>query len=105
VLQLAEALRRCTLLVTGDSGPMHLAVSVGTPVVALFGPATPSQSGPGYVPGNTIIRKVERCPNCSKKRCRADRHCMRLITAEEVADAVVDRLGAPVRRAAALARD
>ena len=88
VLQLAEFLRRCTVVVTGDTGPMHLAVAMQTPVVALFGPAVPSESGPGYAPGHTVIRKGDGCPSCTKYECREDRKCMRLIAASEVADAV-----------------
>ena len=89
VLQLAETLRRCDAVVTGDTGPMHLALAMKTPVVALFGPATPSESGPGYVPGNIVIRKVSGCPHCTKYVCTDNRHCMTLITAREVEEAVL----------------
>ncbi len=89
VLQLAEALRRCDALVTGDTGPMHLAIAVGTPVVALFGPATPSESGPMYAPGNLVIRKVTGCSGCTKYVCHEDHRCMNLITASEVEEAVL----------------
>jgi len=88
VMELAEALGRCAVVVTGDTGPMHLAVAMKTPVVALFGPADPAESGPGYAPGHTVIRKVAGCPNCTKYVCREDRACMKQITASEVAEAV-----------------
>ena len=88
LLQLAEALLRCDVVVTGDTGPMHLAVAMKTPVVALFGPAEPQESGPGYAPGHAVIRNVIGCPQCTKYVCRANRECMWKITAEEVADAV-----------------
>jgi lipopolysaccharide heptosyltransferase II len=86
LLQLAEVLRRCRLVVTGDTGPMHLTVAMGTRVVAVFGPAVPSESGPHYAPGNVVIRKVTGCPNCTKYICRDDRRCMKLVSAAEVAE-------------------
>lgn len=94
LLQLAETLRRCDLLVTGDTGPMHLAVAMKTPALVLFGPAVPQESGPGYAPGHEIIRKVSGCPQCTKYLCRANRDCMRKITASEVAAAVETTLAA-----------
>ena len=84
VMQLARLLKRCAYLVTGDTGPMHLAVAVGTPVVALFGPADPNVSGPGVLEGNVILRKVASCPECTKQHCTKDNGCMRAISAEEV---------------------
>ena len=88
ILQLAALLRSCRVLVTGDTGPMHLACAVGTPVVALFGPTNPAQTGPGHVPGNTILRKVAGCPECTLYLCRQNSECLRQIQASEVAQAV-----------------
>lgn len=95
VLQLAEMMRRCRVVVTGDTGPMHLAVAMKTPVVARFGPAVPQESGPGYAIGHRIIRKVARCEQCTKDRCVRDRACMRAITATEVEREVLDLLEMP----------
>jgi lipopolysaccharide heptosyltransferase II len=92
VMQLAEVLARCAVLVTADTGPMHLAVAMKTPVVALFGPAALHESGPGYAPGHRVIRKVAGCPDCTKQVCRHDRRCMRAISAEEVAREVFEML-------------
>lgn len=93
VLQLAETLRRSTLLVSGDTGPMHIACAVGTPVVALFGPSKPPISGPGYVDGNIVIQnKTEPCSGCSWEQCVHANRCMRTISVAEVADAVTDKL-------------
>ncbi len=93
VMQLAVALERCAVLVTADTGPMHIAAAVGTPIVALFGPAKPHESGPGYVNGNTVIRKVQECKFCTKSNCTQNQACMKQITAEEVYTAVVNKLG------------
>ncbi|HLK58759.1 MAG TPA: lipopolysaccharide heptosyltransferase II [Chthonomonadaceae bacterium] len=88
VMQQAEIQRRCDVLVTGDTGPMHLACATQTPVVALFGITDPKDFGPGYAPGNIVIRKVSGCPGCTWKACAHQNRCMRLIAAEEVAGAV-----------------
>ena len=93
ILQLAVLLRHCRVLVTGDTGPMHLACAVGTPVVALFGPTNPIKTGPGYVPGNTVLRKVAACPDCTFEVCCKNSACLRQILAPEVALAVEDHLG------------
>lgn len=92
ILQLAALLKHCRVLVTGDTGPMHISCAVGTPVVALFGPTNPIQTGPGYAPGNTIIRKVSACPECTLYVCRHNSACLRQITAQEVAQAVHNHL-------------
>ncbi len=84
-LQQAEIQRRCRLLVTADTGPMHLACATETPVIALFGPTCPLRYGPWYVPGNRIVRRVEGCPDCTWEACRNQNACMRAITPEEVA--------------------
>ncbi len=98
VLELAETLGRCAAMATGDTGPMHLAVAMGTPVVALFGPAVPSESGPGYATGNVVIRHVTGCPLCTKYVCRDDRRCMKAISAEEVARALAGLLARKGKR-------
>ena len=88
IMELAVVLGRSRVMVTGDTGPMHIAVAMRTTVVCLFGPAVPSESGPGYALGNRTIRKVESCANCTKYLCQEDHRCMRLITAEEVYEEV-----------------
>lgn len=74
------------LLITTDSGPMHLAAAVGTPVVALFGPTDPARTGP-YGEGHTVIRKNLPCSPCFLKKCDS-MNCMSDITTEEVFEAV-----------------
>ena len=88
--ELACLYREAALLVTTDSGPMHLAAAVGTPVVALFGPTDPARTGP-YGPGHRIIRKGLSCSPCFRKRCETPR-CMTDISVEEVFAAVKEML-------------
>jgi heptosyltransferase II len=92
VMQQAEIQRRCSVLVTADTGPMHLACATGTPVVALFGPTSPEVYGPWYVPGNVIIRKTTGCEQCSWLECAHVNRCMMAIAPKEVCDAVIDVL-------------
>ena len=80
--ELACLYRQASLLVTTDSGPMHLAAAMGTPVVALFGPTDPARTGP-YGPGHRVIRRALSCAPCLRKRCDNPR-CMTEISVEEV---------------------
>lgn len=83
---LACLFRRASLVATTDSGPMHLAAAVGTPVVALFGPTDPARTGP-YGSGHTVIRIELPCSPCLLKACET-RRCMQEITVEDVFQAV-----------------
>ena len=82
--ELACLYSQATLLVTTDSGPMHLAAAMGTPVVALFGPTNPARTGP-YGPGHRVIRRALSCAPCLRKRCDNPR-CMTEISVKEVFD-------------------
>lgn len=88
--ELACLYRQADLVVTTDSGPMHLAAGVGTPVVALFGPTNPGRTGP-YGAGHRVIRRGLECMPCFRKRCETG-NCMREITVEEVFTATKEML-------------
>ena len=81
---------RAALLVTTDSGPMHIAAAVGTSVVALFGPTSPSRTGP-YGRGHTVVRKELDCSPCFLKKCESLR-CMKDISVDDVFAAVKEQL-------------
>lgn len=74
---LAALYRQSALLVTTDTGPMHLAAAMDTPVVALFGPTAPWRTGP-FGPGHQVIRTAPVCSPCFKRRC--DHHRCRCMT-------------------------
>jgi lipopolysaccharide heptosyltransferase I len=89
--------RQAHVLLTTDSGPMHLAAAVGTGVVALFGPTAPWRTGP-YGPIHTVLRVGVNCSPCFKRTCLTteyeERACMKRLTVDEVVRAVLDRLAA-----------
>ena len=89
---LASVLARCDLLVTGDTGPMHLAAAVGTPTVALFGPTNPERTGP-YGSAHAVLWKQIACSPCYRHpTCQGRVDCLRLITPGEVVEAVLNQI-------------
>ncbi len=90
LIALPALLKRASLLVTGDTGPMHLAVTVETPVVALFAVSDPARSGPAYdLDRHVVIRKWRTCDPCFSKNCPyAEPICMDNIAVDEVLAAV-----------------
>ncbi len=89
--QLIDELRRCRLLVTNDTGTMHLAALVGVPVVAVFGSTEPLLTGP-LGNGHTILRHHVECSPCFLRECPIDFRCMKAVSADEVAGAVLSML-------------
>jgi 3-deoxy-D-manno-octulosonic-acid transferase/heptosyltransferase-1 len=91
---LAALYRRAACVVSTDTGPMHLAAAVGTPVVALFGPTAPWRTGP-FGDIHRVIRTAPACAPCFKRRCEGEAHrCMAEIPVERVRAAVAQLLGA-----------
>lgn len=78
------------IIITTDSGPMHVSAAVGTPTVALFGPTDPARTGP-YGEGHTVIRKNLPCSPCFLKKCKT-KECMKGISVEDVLQAVTDKM-------------
>lgn len=91
LLQLAALLQRCSLLVTNDTGTMHVATAVGTPVVAIFGPTDPRATGP-WGHGHAVVKRQIACSPCLKRVCPTDHRCMELITVDEVEEVVNKKL-------------
>lgn len=99
LLTLAGLIERLDLLVTGDTGPMHLAVAVGTPVVAVFGPSDPARYAPRG-PLDRVVRVDLPCSPCNRIRLPPARcvghtpDCLEFITVNDVfsaATSVLDR--------------
>jgi heptosyltransferase-2 len=91
LLQLAALLERCRLLVTNDTGPMHVASAVGTPVVAIFGSTDPIATGP-WGDGHVVVKREVACSPCLKRVCPTDHRCMELIRVDEVEEVVQRKL-------------
>jgi heptosyltransferase-2 len=91
LLQLAALLERCALLVTNDTGTMHVATAVGTRVVALFGSTPPLTTGP-WGDAHVVVKKDVDCSPCWKRVCPTDHRCMELITVDEVEEVVDEQL-------------
>jgi heptosyltransferase-2 len=92
--QSAELLKRCSVLVTNDSAPLHMAAAVGIPTVAIFGPTIPGFGFYPYRSNSRVIEKVLSCRPCSihgSKKCPINTHeCMTEISASEVMKAAVE---------------
>ena len=92
VAELGALLERVDALVTGDTGPMHMAVAVGTPVVGLFfGPASPFDTGP-YSANNVLLHATAACAPCDHNVTCLQPFCRTEIEPETVAAAVAARL-------------
>ncbi len=91
LLDYVELARRARLVVAADTGPLHLACAVGTPVVALFGPTDPARNGP-FAPDDVVIRRVPACAPCYSRTCARHAGVMDAITADEVLAAAGQRL-------------
>jgi heptosyltransferase-3 len=93
IKQFAAIAKKSALFVGSDSGAMHIAAAVGTPMVALFGPSNPDEWGPrgGEV---EVIYKGLDCRICFHPTClRGEQNCMQLITIDEVLMAAARLMG------------
>jgi 3-deoxy-D-manno-octulosonic-acid transferase/heptosyltransferase-1 len=81
--ELAALASLCTVFITTDTGPMHLAAAAGTRVVALFGPTAPWRTGP-FGPSHVTVRAGLICSPCFKRTCDDNVRCMEEITVDEV---------------------
>ena len=86
---LMDELKRCALLITNDTGSMHLAAHLGVPTVAIFGSTEPTWTGP-LGKGHAVLRHHVPCSPCFLRNCPMDFSCMKKITPREVAGAVDD---------------
>jgi heptosyltransferase-2 len=88
--QLMALLKLCRVVLTNDTGPMHVAAALGTPVVVPFGSTSPELTGPG-LPGDTrhqLLRAAAPCAPCFRRDCPINFRCMTGISVERVVAAV-----------------
>lgn len=103
--ELGAILARAEALITGDTGPMHMAVAVGTPVIGLFfGPASPFDTGP-YGEDHLVLHTGAPCAPCEHVVTCLDPFCRDELAPDAVAAVVLARLGGDWDRLGALARE
>jgi heptosyltransferase-2 len=88
--ELLALIKLCTVFLTNDSGPMHIAAALKVPLVAIFGSTSDVKTGP-YGGGKVIHKRVE-CSPCYKRVCPIDFRCMKRIEVDEVYEALRERL-------------
>jgi lipopolysaccharide heptosyltransferase II len=89
--QLIDELRACDLLLTNDTGTMHLAAFLGVPTVSIFGSTEPALTGP-LGPSHRVLRHHVECSPCFLRECPIDFRCMKAIQVPEVVEAVLGAL-------------
>ena len=88
VRRMTAVLSRCSLMVTNDSGPMHVAAALGVPIVALFGSTDHTTTSPLSRTCRIVRHDTVECAPCLKRSCTGDHRCMELITVNDVMAAV-----------------
>jgi ADP-heptose:LPS heptosyltransferase len=102
LVTLAAVLERLDLFITGDTGPMHLAAAVGTPIVAIFGPSDPARYGP-LAAHSRIVRVDLPCSPCNRIRTPPARcvghvpDCLEAVPVDRVVAAAAALLDTPGR--------
>jgi heptosyltransferase-3 len=86
--QLGALLNRCALMVTNDSGPMHIAAAVGTPVLGIYGPTNPILQGPVGEHHKIVRNEGLSCLGCNYTSCPIGHPCMRELSVNTVKEAV-----------------
>ena len=93
--ELMALLKLCRVLLTNDTGPMHVAAALGTPVIVPFGSTSPELTGPG-LPGDSrhrLLKSDAPCSPCFLRECPIDFRCMNGISVERVVEAVLQAAG------------
>jgi lipopolysaccharide heptosyltransferase I len=89
---LVELSRTASLMISGDTGPLHIATAAGTPTVALFGPTDPARNGP-WAPDDVSVSRFDSCDCHYQRRCQRETWCLGEVSVAEVTAAVQQRLG------------
>jgi heptosyltransferase-2 len=91
IQELMGVLTRCSVLVTNDTGPMHVAQALGVPVAAVFGSTDPCATGP-YGQSQGVIKTSVRCAPCLLRACPIDHRCMTQVSVEQVVEAALSQI-------------
>ncbi len=98
VAELAVLLGGASLVVSGDTGPLHIAAAMGAPIVGLYGPTWPERNGP-WEPDDEVISRALQCQCHHKRSCQIGQPCIEDIQLDEVAAAADRRLARARQRA------
>jgi heptosyltransferase-1 len=91
IIDLAALMRSAALVISGDTGPLHIGAAVGAPIVGLFGPTRPERNGP-WEPRDEVLSRAETCVCHHKRHCLRGAPCIDEITVDEVLAAAERRL-------------
>jgi heptosyltransferase-1 len=97
IADLVALARGAALMVSGDTGPLHIAAAVGTPVVGIFGPTRPTRNGP-WSPDDVTVSRADVCQCHHLRQCRRERMCLLDIEVPETLEAIELRMAAGSRR-------
>jgi heptosyltransferase I len=91
--EMVEWIRLSSLMITNDTGPMHVAAALAKPIIALFGPTEPRRTGP-YGKTGKVLQLDLPCAPCLKARCRNSRHleCLRALPPSAVLESITPQL-------------
>jgi heptosyltransferase-1 len=89
---LVAVLSDAALLVSGDTGPLHIGAAVGVPIVGLYGPTDPARNGP-WAQDDECVSRFDACECHHRRKCHARQWCLEDIPVDEVMRAVDRRLG------------
>ena len=91
IRELMAAVKRCRVLLTNDTGPMHMAAAFQVPVVAIFGPTDWRTTSP-FGSAHAIVRQPVDCAPCLLRECPIDHRCMTRVTVDQVYEAGLSSL-------------
>ncbi|HEY5910249.1 MAG TPA: glycosyltransferase family 9 protein [Verrucomicrobiae bacterium] len=94
--EMVEWIRRCDLMISNDTGPMHIAAALHKPLVAIFGPTEPRRTGP-YGQLDSVLQLDLPCSPCLKSRCHYFKRleCLRALAPDLIVQAALNHLGSP----------
>jgi ADP-heptose:LPS heptosyltransferase len=91
LVDLLELSRAAGLMVSGDTGPLHIAAAAGTPILGIFGPTDPWRNGP-FAAADVVVSRYEACGCSYHRRCTRNPWCLADVTVAEVTAGIQQRL-------------
>lgn len=94
ITDIVAVMATARLVVSGDTGPLHIAAAVGAPIVGVFGPTNPRRNGP-WRPEDTVVSRFEQCSCAYERRCHMPSRCIDDISVDDVVAAAERRVKMP----------